>query len=117
MIIKALLTKKLAAIALMAGLAAVDGKVTNQANRRGAREVNPAIRPFAGTGAVYLATQVDVAVDSILLLKKPHSRMARAGVVLNLAGHAIGIAMSANARREPIRCWRYGPHGAVEDCN
>jgi hypothetical protein len=72
---KLLISKKLALILLFAtahGSAALDGWTTRRAMRvPGAREDNPFMRPFARSGAVYAATQVDIIAAELLMGKLP----------------------------------------------
>lgn len=119
MITKVLIAKKLATIATLSAMALADGAMTNRNHARGARELNPFIRPVVGTPGVYAATQLDVVLSGILLFIRPESKVTKGVMAETFASHSWGI--ETNLRYKPAKplavvCTRFGPHGADEKC-
>jgi hypothetical protein len=119
MIAKLLIAKKLATVAALSALALADGVMTNRNHARGAREMNPLVRPVVGTGGVYAATQIDVAVTGVLIFMRPQSKLAKAAVAETTASHSWGVVTNLRYRPASLNvvCTRYGVHGADEECH
>jgi hypothetical protein len=118
MIIKALAIKKAVVIASMVLTGVADGVLTNRTHRMGGREVNPSIRPFVGSSAVYPALQVDVIISSLLVIKRPDSRVTKFMVAGTLGAHTAGIVSNLSIHQSQFVtvCSRSAPDGSGEVC-
>lgn len=92
MIVKALLIKKAACVALVLGTAIVDGKLTNRTVHQGGRELNPIMRPLAGSTAVYVPGIAQASAAAILEITRPKSKATTFFIGTAVAGHSAGIA-------------------------
>jgi hypothetical protein len=100
LLVKALVLHKLAVMAVLTATALADAALTNRSVRKGRHELNPIMRPFAGTGSMYAANECDVALADVFILERPKARMTKAIVGLTFAGHLAGIG--SNLMRDPM---------------
>ncbi len=96
--IKLLIGKKIALALLLAaanGSAGFDAWTTQRAMRHGGvREMNPVVRPFARSSAVYGATQGDIIVPEFLMGKLPKKwKWVGYAWLAGAAGMHVGLGM------------------------
>lgn len=98
MIVKALLIKKATCVALVLGTAIVDGKLTNRTVHQGGRELNPIMRPLAGSTAVYVPGIAQASAAAILEITRPRSKTTKVFIGAAVAGHSAGIVSNLKAQ-------------------
>jgi hypothetical protein len=114
---KLLIGKKIALALLLAaanGSAGFDAWTTQRAMRHpGVREMNPLVRPFARSRAVYTVTQGDVLVPEFLMGKLPNKwkwvgyawLAGAAGMHVGLGVQNLRSARIANSLASPPTAW------------
>ena len=120
-LLKALVAKKLAAVAARSAIALTDAVMTNSNCAKGARELNPFVRPFVRSPGIYAVTQLDVIATGVLIFARPQSRITKAFFAEAAVSHTWGVV--TNLRYKPLNpasltfvCAHFGPHGADETC-